>query len=102
MLEKLIKFTTEEPSGKEDEAAKYKYSNIACELLTCEVPQLSESLASNKDLLEKLYSFLDSDPPLNPLLASFFSQILSALITRKSEQVILRQLNQLQIKFISL
>ncbi|EEB18845.1 conserved hypothetical protein [Pediculus humanus corporis] len=88
VLEKLVKLTIEEPSGNEDDAIKYKYSNIACELLTCEVPPLSETLANDKALLGKLYSFLDTDAPLNPLLASFFSKTLSVLITRNSERVL--------------
>lgn len=82
-----MRLTIEEPTGDEDDAVKYKYSNIACELLTSEVHPLYESLASNKALLAKLYSFLDSDAPLNPLLASFFSKTLSGLVIRNSDQV---------------
>ncbi|XP_066582078.1 serine/threonine-protein phosphatase 6 regulatory subunit 3 isoform X2 [Prorops nasuta] len=42
----------------------------------------------NRDeaLLAKLYSFIDTDQPLNPLLASFFSKIIGVLVARKSEQ----------------
>lgn len=65
---------------------RYKYPNIACELLTCEVPQLNQRLANDEALLGKLYSFLEADPPLNPLLASFFSKTFSVLIARTSEQ----------------
>ncbi|XP_010779606.1 serine/threonine-protein phosphatase 6 regulatory subunit 3-B-like [Notothenia coriiceps] len=36
----------------------------------------------------KLYSFLQNEPPLNPLLASFFSKVLSILIGRKPEQIV--------------
>lgn len=35
----------------------------------------------------KLYGFLQNQPPLNPLLASFFSKVLSILIGRKPERV---------------
>lgn len=35
----------------------------------------------------KLYGFLQNEPPLNPLLASFFSKVLSILIGRKPERV---------------
>lgn len=39
----------------------------------------------------KLYGFLQNEPPLNPLLASFFSKVLSILIGRKPEQVSLQE-----------
>lgn len=38
-------------------------------------------------LLTKLYSFIDTDEELNPLLASFFSKIIGTLLIRRSDQV---------------
>ena len=38
-------------------------------------------------LLSKLYSFIDTDEPLNPLLASFFSRTIGVLVARASDQV---------------
>lgn len=86
-MEELITLTCVEPSPDVDENIRFKYSNIACELLTCDVPMLNERLAADETLLAKLYSFLDNEPPLNPLLASFFSKIMGALIAKKTEQV---------------
>jgi hypothetical protein len=86
-MEELVTLTTVEPSGEVDEKARYKYPNIACELLTCDVPALNERLAGDEALLGKLYAFLESDKPLNPLLASFFSKTIGVLVARKSEQV---------------
>lgn len=37
--------------------------------------------------METLYKFLESEGPLNPLLASYFSKILGGLIAKKTEQV---------------
>lgn len=65
----------------------FRYPNTACELLTCDVPQINDRLGGDETLLNLLYDFLDHEPPLNPLLASFFSKTIGNLIARKTEQV---------------
>ncbi|XP_014214498.1 serine/threonine-protein phosphatase 6 regulatory subunit 3 [Copidosoma floridanum] len=85
-LEELVNLITEEPSMDLEERWRYKYSNVACELLTSDVPVLTEKLASNEILLSKLYSFIDKEEPLNPLLASFFSKTIHSLLRRASDQ----------------
>jgi len=45
--------------------------------------------SGDEALLAKLYSFIDTDQPLNPLLASFFSKTIGVLVARKSDQVII-------------
>lgn len=120
-MEELVTLTTKEPSTDIEERWRYKYPNVACELLTCDVPTLNEKLAGryselhfiqmtgrvfvckiiwisltrfskffsgDEALLAKLYSFIDTDQPLNPLLASFFSKTIGVLVARKSDQVI--------------
>lgn len=64
-----------------------RYANTACELLTCDVSVINDKVGGDDSLLNTLYSFLEQDPPLNPLLASFFSKTFSSLISRKPEQV---------------
>ncbi|XP_049740719.1 serine/threonine-protein phosphatase 6 regulatory subunit 2 isoform X2 [Elephas maximus indicus] len=66
----------------------FRYPNTACELLTSDVPQINDKLGGDETLLNLLYDFLDHEPPLNPLLASFFSKTIGNLIARKTEQVI--------------
>lgn len=70
---------------QEDEKAKYKYSSTACELLTSDVAQIIDGLIAENILLDKIYQFLESEQPLNPLLASFFSKVLALLIARRGE-----------------
>lgn len=48
-----------------------------------------ETFSGDEALLAKLYSFIDTDQPLNPLLASFFSKTIGVLVARKSDQVII-------------
>lgn len=86
VMEELVMLITKEPSLDIEERSRYKYANIACELLTCDVSTLNEKLAGNELLLRNLYAFIDTDEPLNPLLASFFSKTIGMLVTRKSDQ----------------
>ncbi|XP_076622484.1 phosphatase 6 regulatory subunit 1-like protein fmt isoform X3 [Colletes latitarsis] len=86
VMEELIMLTTKEPSADIEERWRYKYPNVACELLTCVIPTLNEKLAGDETLLAKLYSFIDTDQPLNPLLASFFSKTIGVLVARKTDQ----------------
>jgi serine/threonine-protein phosphatase 6 regulatory subunit 2 len=65
----------------------HRFPNIACELLTSDVSLINDKLGGDTSLLETLYHFLEQDPPLNPLLASFFSKTIGNLIARKTEQV---------------
>lgn len=65
----------------------FRFPNIACELLTCDVGVINDKLGNEEPLLETLYAFLEQPSPLNPLLASFFSKTIGNLITRKTEQV---------------
>uniref|UniRef100_A0A452SKX2 Protein phosphatase 6 regulatory subunit 3 n=1 Tax=Ursus americanus TaxID=9643 RepID=A0A452SKX2_URSAM len=87
-LEDLVSFIIEEPPQDMDEKIRYKYPNISCELLTSDVSQMNDRLGEDESLLMRLYSFLLNDSPLNPLLASFFSKVLSILISRKPEQIV--------------
>lgn len=87
VLSELVTLITTEPSTDIPEKDRYKHSNIACELLTTDIPSLNERLARDDAVLSKLYSFLEAEPPLNPLLASFFSRTMGVLIVRKGEQV---------------
>ncbi|XP_039990157.1 serine/threonine-protein phosphatase 6 regulatory subunit 2 isoform X1 [Xiphias gladius] len=87
MQELVCMITTEPPTGGE-ETKRFKYPNIACELLTCDVGVINDKLGNEEPLLETLYAFLEQPSPLNPLLASFFSKTIGNLITRKTEQVI--------------
>lgn len=65
---------------------RFKYSNIACEILTSEVPALIERLVNSRPTLEKLYAFLEREPPLNPLLISFCSKTFGMLLSKKPDQ----------------
>ncbi|XP_048209581.1 serine/threonine-protein phosphatase 6 regulatory subunit 2 isoform X2 [Perognathus longimembris pacificus] len=88
-MEELVSLITQDPPLDMEEKVRFKYPNTACELLTCDVPQISDRLGGDESLMNLLYDFLDQEPPLNPLLASFFSKTIGNLIARKTEQVIM-------------
>ncbi|XP_012723172.2 serine/threonine-protein phosphatase 6 regulatory subunit 2 [Fundulus heteroclitus] len=87
-MQELVSLITTEPPADLEERSRFKFPNIACELLTSDVSIINDKLGGDESLLEMLYKFLDKDPPLNPLLASFFSKTIGNLIARKTEQVI--------------
>ena len=64
-----------------------RYPHLACELLTSEVFTIVEQLSTSESLLNMLWDFLDSSTPLNPLLASFVSKVLSMLLTKEPNVV---------------
>ncbi|XP_073706128.1 serine/threonine-protein phosphatase 6 regulatory subunit 2 isoform X2 [Garra rufa] len=84
----LLNLVIHEPPADREEKMRYKYANVACELLTCDVSLINDKVGGDESLLNTLYSFLEQKSPLNPLLASFFSKTIGSLITRKTEQVI--------------
>ncbi|XP_008399414.1 serine/threonine-protein phosphatase 6 regulatory subunit 2a [Poecilia reticulata] len=87
-MQELVNLITTEPPADLEERSRFKFPNIACELLTSDVSIINDKLGGDESLLETLYKFLDNEPPLNPLLASFFSKTIGNLIARKTEQVI--------------
>lgn len=50
-MEELVTLATKEPSTDIEERWRYKYPNVACELLTCDVPTLNEKLAGTINAL---------------------------------------------------
>ncbi|XP_075907544.1 serine/threonine-protein phosphatase 6 regulatory subunit 2a isoform X2 [Nelusetta ayraudi] len=87
-MQELVSLITTEPPADLEERSRFKFPNIACELLTSDVSLINDKLGGDESLLEILYHFLEQDPPLNPLLASFFSKTIGNLIARKTEQLI--------------
>uniref|UniRef100_W5L9W4 Protein phosphatase 6, regulatory subunit 2a n=1 Tax=Astyanax mexicanus TaxID=7994 RepID=W5L9W4_ASTMX len=100
-MQELVSLITEEPPSDLEEKTRF-FPNIACELLTSDVSLINDKLGGDESLLEKLYCFLEQDPPLNPLLASFFSKTIGNLIARKTEQFQVISFLRKKHNFISL
>ncbi|XP_078000119.1 serine/threonine-protein phosphatase 6 regulatory subunit 3-like isoform X2 [Glandiceps talaboti] len=88
IMEEMVNLVIQEPTEDIEEKLRYKHSNTACELLTSDVASINDKLGETEVLMNKLWGFLESEAPLNPLLASFFSKCMAMLLSRKTESVI--------------
>ncbi|XP_061394874.1 serine/threonine-protein phosphatase 6 regulatory subunit 3 [Musca vetustissima] len=86
VIKRMIELITTEPPEDLPLAQRFRHANVACEILLLGLPSLDEKLISEEETLKMLYSYLENEPPLNPLLASFFSKTFSMLFTKKSDQ----------------
>ncbi|XP_068142861.1 serine/threonine-protein phosphatase 6 regulatory subunit 2 [Drosophila tropicalis] len=86
VIRRLVELITTEPSEDLPMVQRFRYANMSCEILTLGLPSLDEKLLTDADTLNLLYSYLEKEPPLNPLLSSFFSKTFSMLFMKKPEQ----------------
>ncbi|CAL8079760.1 unnamed protein product [Orchesella dallaii] len=82
----MVDLITTVPSADIPLPLQYKYPNTACEVLTSDI-SFAEKIAAEHTLMGKLFHFFrDSEPPLNPLLASYVGRVLGEMIARKLDQ----------------
>jgi hypothetical protein len=86
-INKLVDYIVSVPCERLDEKQRFKYSSISCELLTSDINSINDVLVSNAQIIDRLYSFIDTNETLNPLLASYFAKVMGCLIKRNSEYV---------------
>lgn len=87
VLAELITLITEEPSKNVELASQYRHASIACEVLTSQLSMLSDRLSLDTVQMNRLCDFINREPPLNPLLASYFSKTVEMLLERSPKQV---------------
>lgn len=88
ILHELVRLVTKEPSSDTPDAIRFKYNNIAAELFACDVASVNDAIVSEESFLTELCEFLYEEPPLHPLMASFFSKGMAILIGKKSEKML--------------
>lgn len=56
------------------------------QVLTSDVNSIYDCMFANEELVDKLFSFLQREEPLNPLLAGYFAKIVSTLLSRRPDE----------------
>lgn len=84
----LVRLVTQEPQENEKPETQFVMPNLACEILTSDIQPMYNVLSHEEDIWKCFFSFLeDNDPPLNSLMASYFSRTLCSLILKTGSQV---------------
>eukprot|EP00041_Stephanoeca_diplocostata_P030411 m.919388 g.919388 ORF g.919388 m.919388 type:complete len:735 (+) comp23751_c0_seq2:288-2492(+) len=82
----LLEYVVNEPSDGDDERTRFKYPNIAAEVLTSECWPIMDAMCKPEPM-DLLWTTLDRPAPLNPLLASFFTKIVVMLLGKEVKAV---------------
>ncbi len=83
-VEKLLHYLLGD--GLEDEK-QFKFPYLACEIINCEIEQLLDVILDSDAHLDYIWTYLDSEPPLNSLRASYFSRANAVLMDRNPAKV---------------
>ncbi|PAA68812.1 hypothetical protein BOX15_Mlig011928g3, partial [Macrostomum lignano] len=88
ILDQLVDAIVTEPSAELPHRQRYRRANVCCELLACDADALTTGLVKENRRLDQLYDFLKGEPPLNPLLSSFFSKVMQLLARKQSDRLL--------------
>ncbi|GBG72667.1 hypothetical protein CBR_g12239 [Chara braunii] len=83
----LLRYVVEEPSPEADEKRVFKYPFVSCEVFTCEIDSVFNTLLEDDELMGLLFSFVEADRPHGPLLAGYFSKVVICLLVRRTDEV---------------
>ncbi|XVE91031.1 hypothetical protein DITRI_Ditri20bG0123400 [Diplodiscus trichospermus] len=83
-VEQLIRYIVVEPPEDAEKRRSFKFPFISCEIFTCEVDIILKTLVEDEELMNLLFSFLDSNHPHSTLLAGYFSKVVICLLLRKT------------------
>ncbi|KAL6561919.1 hypothetical protein OROGR_002926 [Orobanche gracilis] len=83
-VRQLIQYIVEEAPEDADRQRTFKFPFVACEIFTCEVDIILKALVEDDELMDLLFSFLDTDRPHSTQLAGYFSKVVVCLLLRKT------------------
>lgn len=82
-----VNYLVEEPSVEADARRRFKYPFVSCEIFCCEVEGIYNTLLESDALMEKLFSILHQERPLNSMLAGYFARVMGSLLLRRCTEV---------------
>lgn len=82
MQQMLCYIVQEPPEGAESKRA-FRFPFIACEIFSCEIDIILKTLVEEEELMNLLFSFLESDRLHRTLLVGYFSKVVICLLLRK-------------------
>jgi serine/threonine-protein phosphatase 6 regulatory subunit 3 len=84
-MSKLIAFVVDMPSETDSEARRFKFPYVASEVLCCDLQTIRDVMLSQAQLMERLVSILQQEPPLAPVLIGYMSKVVVALFKGSPE-----------------
>lgn len=84
-MSKLIDYIIDMPSETDSEARRFKFPYVASEVLCCDLQSIRDVMFSQAQLMEKVLSILQQDPPLAPVLVGYMSKVVVALFKGSPE-----------------
>lgn len=86
-VEQLLRYIVVEAPETDEKNRSFKYPFIACEIFTCEVDVILQTLVEEEELMDLLFSFLKPEHSHTTLLAGYFSKLILCLMARRTGQL---------------
>ncbi|KAH9317990.1 hypothetical protein KI387_019759, partial [Taxus chinensis] len=83
-VQHMLQYIVEEPPEDAESRRCFRFPFIACEIFSCEIDAILKTLIEDEELMNFLFSFLESDRPHRTLLAGYFSKVVISLLLRKT------------------
>mmetsp|Transcript_6373 Transcript_6373/g.14944 ORF Transcript_6373/g.14944 Transcript_6373/m.14944 type:complete len:624 (-) Transcript_6373:68-1939(-) len=87
-VQALIDYVVTEPAADSEDKVKFIYPYKSSEVLSADLSAVYDCMFANEELLNKLFTFLEAEAPLNTLLAGYFGKIVSTLLARRPEETL--------------
>jgi serine/threonine-protein phosphatase 6 regulatory subunit 3 len=83
-MQRMLCYIVQEPPEGVESKRAFRFSFIACEIFTCEIDIILKTLVEEEELMNLLFSFLESDRLHRTLLVGYFSKVVICLLLRKT------------------